>query len=45
MHLFSKQILLIDGKTLVEKPEGEMAKVQDFLEINHALTDHNFVKE
>lgn len=40
-----EQILFIDGKTLVEQPEQEMNKVQTFLDINHALTDKNFVKD
>jgi len=40
-----KQILFIDGKTLVSNPEREMTRVQDFLEVSHALTSRNFIKD
>ena len=43
--MFRENILLVDGKNLVEKPAEEMRKVQDFLEVNPSLTEKNFVKE
>ena len=42
---FRENILLVDGKALVENPAEEMKKVQDFLEINQSLTEKNFIKE
>jgi len=40
-----ENILLVDGKALVENPATEMKKVQDFLEINQSLTAKNFIKD